>query len=330
MTAKMKRREFVSLLRGAAAWPLAARAQQQPMPVIGFIGSESPDSFAPFLRSFHEGLSESGYVESRNVAIEYRWARGQLNLLPPLAADLVKRQVNVILASGGSVSAPVVKAATRTIPIVFIMAADPVGLGLVASLNRPGGNVTGVNLLSAELMTKQLDLLHELAPKTRTIALLVNPASPYTELQIKDAQNAAHARGSQLQVLRASRDGELETAFVMLVQQRAEALLIAFNPFFTSHRNQIVQLAARSGIPGFYPAREFATAGGLMSYGGSVTDAYRQAAVYTSKILKGAKPEELPVTQPTKFELVINLKAARALGLAIPDKLLALADEVIE
>jgi putative ABC transport system substrate-binding protein len=243
---------------------------------------------------------------------------------------LVKRQVNVILASGGSVSAPAAKAATRTIPIVFIMAADPVRLGLVASLNRPGGNVTGVNLLSAELMTKQLDLLHELAPKTRTIALLVNPASPYTELQIKDAQNAAPARGLQLQVLRASSGGELETAFAMLVQQRAEALLIAFNPFFTSQRDQIVQLAARSGIPGVYPAREFATAGGLMSYGGSVTDAYRQAAVYTGKILKGAKPEELPVTQPTKFELVVNLKTAKALGLDIPPTLLALADEVIE
>jgi putative ABC transport system substrate-binding protein len=259
--------------------------------------------FAHFVRAFHEGLSESGYVESRNVAIEYRWARGQLDLLPLLAADLVKRQVNVILASGGSVSAPPAKAATRTIPIVFIMAANPVGLGLVASLNRPGGNVTGVNLLSAELMTKQLDLLHEMAPQARTIALLVNLASPYTELEIKDAQNAAHARGRQLQVLRASSDGELETAFMMLVQQRAEALLIAFNPFFTSHRNQIVPLAARSGIPAVYPAREFATAGGLMSYGGSVTDAYRQAAVYTGKILKGEKPADLPVMQPTKSKL---------------------------
>jgi putative ABC transport system substrate-binding protein len=327
----MRRREFISLLGGAAAgWPLAVRAQQPAMPVIGFISSESPDSFTHFVHAFHEGLSESGYVESRNVAIEYRWARGQLDLLPLLAADLVKRQVNVIFASGGSVSAPAAKAATRTIPIVFIMAADPVRLGLVASLNRPGGNLTGVNLLSAELQTKQLDLLHELAPKTRTIALLVNPASPYTELQIKDAQNAAHARGHQLQVLRASSDGELETAFVMLVQQRAEALLIAFNPFFTSHRDQIVQLAARSGIPGVYPAREFATAGGLMSYGGSVTDAYRQGAVYTGKILKGAKPEELPVTQPTKFDLVINLKTAKALGLTIPPMLLARADEVIE
>ena len=327
----MRRRDLVTLLGSAAVgWPLAVYAQQPAIPVIGFISSESPDSFAHFVRAFHEGLSESGYVESRNVAIEYRWARGQLDLLPILAADLVKRQVNVILASGGSVSAPPAKAATRTIPIVFIMAADPVGLGLVASLNRPGGNVTGVNLLSAELMTKQLDLLHELAPKTRTIALLVNPASPYTELQIKDAQNAAPARGLQLQILRASSRAELETTFAMLVQQRAEALLIAFNPFFTSQRDQIVQLAARSGIPAVYPAREFATAGGLMSYGGSVIDAYRQAAVYTGKILKGAKPEELPVTQPTKFELVINLKAARALGLAIPDKLLALTDEVIE
>jgi putative ABC transport system substrate-binding protein len=326
----MRRREFITLIGGAAAWPLAARGQQAAMPVIGFISSESPDSFAHFVRAFHEGLSESGYVESRNVAIEYRWARGQLDLLPILAADLVKRQVNVILASGGSVSAPPAKAATRTIPIVFIMAADPVGLGLVASLNRPGGNVTGVNLLSAELITKQLDLLHELAPKTRTIALLVNPASPYTELEIKDAQNAAHARGHELQVLRASSDGELETAFMKLVQQRAEALLIAFNPFFTSHRNQIVQLAARSGIPAVYPAREFATAGGLMSYGGSVTDAYRQAAVYTGKILKGEKPADLPVMQPTKFELVINLKTARALGVKISDILLSLADEVIE
>jgi len=327
----VKRREFIALIGGAAvAWPLAARPQQPAMPVIGFISSESPDSFSPLVHAFHGGLSESGYVESRNVTIEYRWARGQLDLLPLLAADLVKRQVDVILASGGSVSGPAAKAATRTIPIVFIMAADPVRLGLVASLNRPGGNLTGVNLLSAELQTKQLDLLHELAPKTRTIALLVNPASPYTELQVKDAQNAAHARGRQLQVLRASSEGELETAFVMLVQQQAEALLIAFNPFFTSRRDQIVQLAARSGIPSVYPAREFATAGGLMSYGASVTDAYRQAAVYTGKILRGAKPDELPVTQPTKFELVINLKTARALGLDIPPTLLALADEVIE
>jgi len=325
----MRRREFITLVSSAAMWPLAVRAQPA-MPVIGFISSESPDSFTQFVHAFHEGLSKTGYVEGRNVAIEYRWARGQLDLLPLLAADLVKRQVNVIFASGGSVSAPVAKTVTGIIPIVFVMAADPVRLGLVASLNRPGGNVTGVNLLSAELMTKQLDLLHELAPKTRTIALLVNPASPYTELQIKDAQNAAPARGLQLQVLRASSGGELETAFAMLVQQRAEALLIAFNPFFTNQRDQIVHLAARSGIPAVYPAREFATAGGLMSYGGSVTDAYRQAAVYTGKILKGAKPEELPVTQPTKFELMINLKTAKTLGLTIPPTLLATSDEVIE
>ena len=327
----MRRRDLVTLLGSAAVgWPLAVYAQQPAIPVIGFISSESPDSISHFVHAFHEGLSETGYVEGRNVAIEYRWARGQLDLLPLLAADLVKRQVNVIFASGGSVSAPAAKAATGIIPIVFVIAADPVRLGLVASLNRPGGNVTGVNLLSAELMTKQLDLLHELAPKTRTIALLVNPASPYTELQIKDAQNAAPARGLQLQILRASSRAELETTFAMLVQQRAEALLIAFNPFFTSQRDQIVQLAARSGIPAVYPAREFATAGGLMSYGGSVTDAYRQAAVYTGKILKGAKPEELPVTQPTKFELVINLKTAKTLGLTIPPTLLATSDEVIE
>src|SRR6516165_1411233 len=327
----MRRRDLVTLLGSAAVgWPLAVYAQQPAIPVIGFISSESPDSISHFVHAFHEGLSETGYVEGRNVAIEYRWARGQLDLLPLLAADLVKRQVNVIFASGGSVSAPAAKAATGIIPIVFVIAADPVRLGLVASLNRPGGNVTGVNLLSAELMTKQLDLLHELAPKTRTIALLVNPASPYTELQIKDAQNAAPARGLQLQILRASSDDELETAFMMLVQLRAEALLIAFNPFFTSHRNQIVQLAARSGIPAVYPAREFATAGGLMSYGGSVTDAYRQAAIYTGKILKGKKPADLPVMQPTTFELVINLKTARALGVKISDILLSLADEVIE
>ena len=327
----MRRRDLVTLLGSAAVgWPLAVYAQQPAIPVIGFISSESPDSFTHFVHAFHEGLSETGYVEGRNVAVEYRWARGQLDLLPLFAADLVKRQVNVIFASGGSVSAPAAKAATGIIPIVFVIAADPVRLGLVASLNRPGGNVTGVNLLSAELMTKQLDLLHELAPKTRTIALLVNPASPYTELQIKDAQNAAPARGLQLQILRASSRAELETTFAMLVQQRAEALLIAFNPFFTSQRDQIVQLAARSGIPAVYPAREFATAGGLMSYGGSVTDAYRQAGVYTGKILKGAKPEELPVTQPTKFELVINLKTAKTLGLTIPPTLLATSDEVIE
>jgi putative ABC transport system substrate-binding protein len=326
----MKRRQFITLLGGAAAaWPLAVQAQQA-MPVIGFLSSAAPDLFVHLVRAFHEGLSDTGYVESRNVAIEYRWARGQSQLLPALATDLVGRRVNVIFASGGSLSAPAAKAATSTIPIVFVIAVDPVALGLVASLNRPGANLTGVNLLSVELLEKQFDLLHELVLKNAVVALLVNPAGPYATLEIESAQQAAHTRGRSVQIYRASTDGELETAFLTLVQQSAGAILVAFDPFFTSKRDRIVQLAARHTIPGLYPAREFATAGGLASYGSSITDAYRQAAVYTGKILKGAKPADLPVIQPTKFELIINLKVAKTLGLSVPPTLLAIADEVIE
>jgi putative ABC transport system substrate-binding protein len=327
----MRRREFILLLGGAGAtWPLAARAQQPTMPVVGFLSIAAPDPYAHLVRAFNEGLSDAGYIEGRNVAIEYRWARGQPHLLPSLAVDLVSRQVDVIFASGGSQSAPAAKGATTKIPIVFVIAADPVALGLVESLNRPGTNLTGVNLLSAELVEKQFDLLNQLVPNNEMVALLVNPAAPYAKLEVESAQQAAHSRGRSVQIYRAASDDEIETAFTTLVQQRAGAILVAVDPFFNSRRERIVQLAVRHAIPGLYPTREFATAGGLASYGSSVSDAYRQAAVYAGKILKGAKPADLPVVQPTKIELIINQRVAKTLGLSVPPTLLAIADEVIE
>jgi ABC-type uncharacterized transport system substrate-binding protein len=327
----MRRREFVTLLGGAAAaWPLAARAQQPGMPVIGFLGGGSPDTDAHLLAAFLQGLSETGYVEGRNVAIEYRWADGQNNRLPAMAADLVRRRVAVIAANGGTPSALAAKAATTTIPTVFYVAVDPVGVGLVASLNRPGGNLTGVTQLGVEIGPKRLELLHELLPTARTIALLVNPTSPLAEPLQKDLEAAARTLGLQIHVLRASAERDFDKAFAMLVQLRAGGLVIGADAFFSSRSDQLAALALRYAVPTIYQYRDFAAAGGLMSYGGSNTDNYRLVGVYTGRILKGDNPADLPVQQATKVELIINMKTAKALGLTFPITLLGRADEVIE
>jgi putative tryptophan/tyrosine transport system substrate-binding protein len=323
----MRRREFIALIGGAAAWPLAARAQQQP--VIGYLNSRSRDGDTPFLTAFHNGLNETGYVESRNVVIEYRWAEGQYDRLPALAADLVRRQV-AVMAATSTPAALAAKAATSTIPIVFTAAADPVAVGLVESLSRPNGNATGVSGYFSPLGAKRLELLHELVPNAAVIGVLVNPTYPDAESQSKDVQEAARLFGQEGHVVNASSEGELNAAFALLVQHKAGVLLVTADAFFLSHRDQLVALAARHSIPALYWAREFVLAGGLMSYGPDIGDGYRQAGVYAGRILKGAKPGDLPVVQPTKFESVINLTTAKALGLAVPDRLLALADEVIE
>ena len=327
----MRRREFITLLGGTATWPLAAHAQKPAIiPVVGYLHPESPQSVAPLLAAFREGLAEAGYVESQNVAIEYRWAQGDLSRVPELVADFVRRRVAVIATPGSSVATLAAKAATTTIPIVFSFGLDPVELGLVTSLNRPGGNITGVNSMSNELGPKRIGTLHVLLPAAVRFALFVNPKNPTHEATIKSLQAAAKAIDRQIQVLNASNEVDIETAFATLVQARADAFLVHPDNLFISHRAQLVALAARNRIPGIYPLREDAEAGGLMSYGVSLADAHRQAGVYVGRILKGEKAGDLPVIQPTKFELVINLKTAKALGLTIPPSLLATADEIIE
>jgi ABC-type uncharacterized transport system substrate-binding protein len=325
------RREFITLLGGAAiGCPLAARAQQPTMPVIGFLGSSSAAEWGPFVAAFHRGLKETGYVEGGNVTIEYRWADGQYDRLPALAADLVRRQVAVILAAGSPAPALAAKAATATIPIVFSLGVDPVQFGLVASLNRPAGNITGVNFLVGHLAEKALGLIHELIPNVAVGAMFVNPNNPNADSVTRNARETARSLGLQIHILNAGTASEIDAAFASLVEQRIGMLLSGADPFFLGRRDQVVALAARHAVPAIYFAREFVSAGGLMSYGTSISDAYRRAGVYTGKVLKGVKPADLPVEQSTRFEFVINLKTAKILGLTIPDKLLALADEVIE
>ena len=325
----MKRREFMSLLAGAAAWPLAARAQQPAMPVMGYLNSRSRDTDTPFLAAFHRGLNETGYVEGQNVAIEYRWADGQYDRLPVLATDLVRRRVTVMAATS-TPAALAAKAATSAIPIVFTTAADPIAVGLVDSLSRPSGNVTGVNSYLSDLGAKRLELLRQLVPNDAVIGMLVNPNYPDAESQAKDVKEAARTLGQQVHVVNADSEGDLNRAFATFIELKADALLVSLDAFFLSRRDQLVALAARHKIPVMYFARDFVLAGGLMSYGSDLADSYRQAGVYTGRILKGAKPVDLPVLQPTKFELSINTTTAKSLGLSIPDRLLALADEVIE
>jgi len=326
----MKRRDFIALLGGAAAWPLAARAQQKAMPVIGVLSSTSPGTLAASLAAFRQGLSETGYVEGQNLTIEYRWAEGRYDRLPALAADLVSRKVDLIVASGALPSALAAKNATSTIPIVFTGVGDPVGVGLVASLARPGGNLTGFDLMSTELMPKRFELLSELVPQARAMALLVNPNYANTERIIREVQEAARGRGVQLHILKAGTESEIDAAFALLVELHAGALLAGADPFFNRQREQLVTLASRHSVPASYEFRESAAAGGLISYGSNPTAISRQVGLYVGRILKGEKPADLPVQQPTTFELVVNLKTATALGLTVPPSILARADEVIE
>jgi putative tryptophan/tyrosine transport system substrate-binding protein len=324
----MRRREFITLLGSTVAWPLAARAQQPPAPVIGFLSANTLDAILPrFVPAFASGLSESGFVDGQNVAIEYRWASGEYNRLPALAEELVHRPVNIIVAVGGTASALAAKAATTTIPIIFNLGSDPVKLGLVASLNRPGGNITGVSYLSGTLVPKLLETLHEALPSATTVAVMVNPNFADSETNLQDAHAAARALGQKLVVLNASTDGEINFAFKSIAEQQARALVVLPDPFFTSLREQIVALAAYQAIPTIYAWPEYAALGGLMSYGTSLTDAYRQVGVYTAKVLKGAKPAELPVQEANN---ILNLKTAKSLGITFPLSLLGRADEVIE
>jgi putative ABC transport system substrate-binding protein len=325
----MRRRKFITLLGGAAVWPLAARAQQPAMPVVGSLSSLTPAQVAHLIAAFRQSLSEAGYVEARNVAIDYRWAQGRYDRLPAMAAELVDRRVAVIVA-WGPVAASAAKAATTIVPIVFSVGDDPVATGLVTSLNRPSGNVTGISLLTGTLVAKRLDLLSKVVPAASLIAFLTNPTSPSAEPDTKEAQAAARALGRELLVVQASTEHDIEIAFEVMRERRASALLVGSDPFFTERRDLLVSLAARSAFPAIYDFRESVAAGGLMSYGTSLADAYRQAGVYAAKILKGANPSDLPVQQAVKVEFVINLKAAKAIALVLPPSLVALADEVIE
>jgi putative ABC transport system substrate-binding protein len=326
----MRRRDFFTFVGGtAAAWPLAVGAQQQAMPVVGFLHGGSSAPYARQVAAFRQGLTEVGYVEGRNVMVEYRWADDHPDRLPALATDLVAHHVKVI-AAATLPAAPAAKAATAMIPIVFLIGGDPVELGLVATMSRPGGNMTGIAVLNVVLAAKRLEVLHELVPTVTVIAMLLHPTSPYTEPETRELEAAARTSGQRLLPIKAKNRDEIDAAFSTLVRERARALIVSADPFFTSHRNQLVMLAAQHGLPAIYQWRDFVDAGGLISYGTSHTDIYRQTGKYVGQILKGAKPADLPVQQPTKFELVINLKTAKALGLTVPPTLLARADEVIE
>jgi putative ABC transport system substrate-binding protein len=327
-----QRREFFRLLgASAAAWPLAAHAQQPAMPVIGLLDQRSPDELADRLRGFRQGLAEAGFVEGRNVTIDYRWAENKPERMPELVADLVRRQVAVIATTSGIVSASAAKAATSTIPIVFIVSEDPVGLGLVASLARPGGNLTGINWFATEVIAKRLELLHKLTPAAARVAVLINPTSiEYAKATVIQAGAAAQSLGLQIQVLEASTIREINTTFATFAQDKPEALFVGTDPLFNGRRTQLVHLATRYAVPASYPARDYVEAGGLMSYGANIADAWRQAAAYAGRILKGAKPADLPVVQSSKFELVINAQTATMLGLTVPPELLTLADDMIE
>ena len=327
----MKRRAVISLLGGAVAWPLAARAQQPAMPIVGLVGPRSPEESTRLGAAFRKALNETGYIEAQNVMVEYHWLEGKYDRLPALMADLVRRRVAVIATPAFTAAAPVAKAATTTIPIVFGVAEDPVKLGLVASFARPGGNATGINFLASEVAAKRLGLLHDLVPKAVRIAVLINPANaPTAETTLRETSKAAHDLGLQIQILNASTSREIEAAFATLVRERPDALFIAPDGFVTSRRVQFATLAAHHRVPAAYFSREFVEVGGLMSYGSDISDVYRQVGVYTGQILKGAKPADLPVMQSTKFEFVINMQTAKALGLEVPPQLLASADEVIE
>jgi putative ABC transport system substrate-binding protein len=326
----LRRRDFITLLGGAAAWPLAVRAQQPSIPVIGYLSSRSPDESKHLAQAFRMGLQAGGYVEGQNVAIEYRWGEGQYGRLPSLATDLVSRGVAVLVTTGGEPSVLAAKAATSAIPIVFTVGGDPVKLGLVASLNRPGGNATGVSLLTTAPEAKRLGLLKELVPDAAVLGVLINPHYQEAEAQSREVQEAGRAIGRRIQIANAGSDQELGPAFAALVEQRAAALLVAADPFFDTRRDRIIALAAQFKLPAIYQFRDYAVAGGLMSYGVSISDGYRQVGIYTGQILKGAKPGDLPVHQAIKFECVINLKTAKTFGLQISDNLLSLADEVIE
>ena len=327
---QLRRREFITLLGGAAAWPLAVRAQQPAMPVIGFLHPQSPEAFAEPMRGFRQGLKDTGYVEGENVTIEYRWADNQIDRLPAMAAELVRRRVAIIVATGGGPSALAAKAATTAIPIVFNIADDPVSQRLVATLARPGGNITGVSILSTELTTKRLNLLHELVPGGVRVAVLVNPNGPSADVTVREIEAAAGTVGLKIHVLKASTSREIDAAFANFVRERPDALFVGNDAFLTSRRVQLVHLATLHRLPATYALRDYAEVGGLMSYGASLMDAYRQVGLYAGRILKGSKPADLPVVQASKFELVINLQTARLLGLTVPPTLLATADEVIE